>query len=260
MSQVILNNSIKYDDVLNHRNRKDSQKSDNNNNNSNLSINHDLLNLNQDNNLLSENINNVSYNEINNLNSQLIKKLNNNNFYFNQFNLDEINNTNDNFLQNNLSIRKDLRNLDYFNILDTDNENIDLENFKDNIHIGNVDEIDNLNDRSYEMKNRIKTKNLRIGDNFENPDNKFFDFVLSQVKKKNLDKKTKKNKNKKIDSLLNDVTSNLANSRLSFKEEEYNSNSLLNNSLNIHFKNENSNQQRKILREEKINQNNVFFN
>ncbi len=112
-----------------------------------MSINNDLMNLNQSGNHINENMNNVSYNELNNLNSQLIKKINDKNFNLNQFNLDEINNANDYFLQNNLSINKnEIRNLDSFNLLDNDNdnENYDFDNFHGNIHIGNVDEIDDM--------------------------------------------------------------------------------------------------------------------
>jgi hypothetical protein len=252
MNQALLNNSVKNEDLLIQQNRKNSKKSDNNNN-SNLSINHDLLNLNQDNNLLSENLNNVSYNDLNYLNSQLIKNINNNNFNFNQFNLDEINNTNDNFRQNNLSNKKnDLRNLDYFNLLDYDNENLDFDNFNGNIHIGNVDEIENLNDIPHKINSKNKNRNVQMGKNFENPENKFFDFVLNQVQKKNLDKKSKKIKNKKLDSLLSDVNSNLANSRIFNDDNEFNSNSQVDNSLNIHFKNENSQKPRRISKKEEI--------
>jgi len=214
-----------------------------------MSINNDLMNLNQSGNHINENMNNVSYNELNNLNSQLIKKINDKNFNLNQFNLDEINNANDYFLQNNLSINKnEIRNLDSFNLLDNDNdnENYDFDNFHGNIHIGNVDEIDDME----EDKNYKKKHNYEMGKNFQNKENKFFDFVLDQVQKKNLDKKTKKIKNKKIESLLNDVSSNLANSRIYINEDDFNNNSMIDTSLNLHLNNLSINKEKSGLKKE----------
>jgi len=252
--------------------KKSDYNNNNNNNISNLSINLDLINLNQENNL-KENLNNVSYNELNNLNSQLIKKLADDNFNLNQFNIDDINIANDNFLQNNLSINKnDLKNLEYFDLLDNENDNLDFDNFGGNIYIGNVDEMDNLDDNLHDisLNKNIKNKTSEIRNTFENKDDKLFDFVLNQVQKKNMNKKTKKIKNKKLDNLLNDVSSNLTNSRIYNQEEDFGSNSIIDNSLNLHLNNynlkdiyKNTSKEYNIYKQEEkriqINQINVIF-
>ncbi len=101
-----------------------------------------------------------------------------------------------------------------------------------------------------EDKNYKKKHNYEMGKNFQNKENKFFDFVLDQVQKKNLDKKTKKIKNKKIESLLNDVSSNLANSRIYINEDDFNNNSMIDTSLNLHLNNLSINKEKSGLKKE----------
>lgn len=237
-----VNNKISNDSQKENLNERSNFEKRKNNNLSSLLIENNTTIINNDNKrktLTSEKFDRKSFHEMNNFNADLIKKITNNNISLHQLNYNEIYLTNDTFLQNNASIHKN--HTDYSNLCDKNfleyNEgenNFEFDNYTSNINLNNnYDNCDsNLSDIYFKCQKQNKND---IGKNFDNAENKFFDFVLNQVQKKNLDKKNKKQKNKNIDKILNNVSSNLIDTKNLYDDD--NVNNSLDNSLNLNFDN-----------------------
>ena len=182
------------------------------NKNKNLLKKSDLIsNLSNHNINLDNSISNISQSDmIINLNSQIhnIKINNSQNFILNDSSNLEKNNI------NKYKLEKNDKNLEDIPTPKDSNKNIiSIDEQQEVYTLANVEKKSNLESEKFKNIENI-LPHTEVGEK-----NNLFDHVLNQVQKKNMDKKIKKQKNKKLENLYNDDSFTLLNSKNKNDEE-----------------------------------------